>query len=61
MAPLHTAATVLVRIYESNLQCSPAGNFEVYDIVDINAYSSGMDFNFTSKSTHTNYKKKFKV
>lgn len=50
MAPLHTAATDLVRIYESNLQCSLAGNFEVYIIVDIPVYSSGMGFNFTSKS-----------
>lgn len=57
MAPLHTAATDLVRIYESNLQCSPTGNFKVYNIVDINAYSGGMGFNFTSKNTHTNYKK----
>lgn len=57
MAPLHTAATDLVRIYESNLQCSSAGNFEVYNIVDINAYSNGVDFNFTTKKIHRSYKK----
>lgn len=57
MASLHTSATDLVRIYESNLQCSPAGNFKVYNTVDINACSGGMGFNFTSKNTHTSYKK----
>lgn len=55
MAPLHTAATVLVRIYESNLQSSPAGNFEVHNIVHINAHSSGMNCISTSKSIHATY------
>jgi len=55
MAPLYTAAAVLVRIYESNLQCSSAGNFKVHNIVHINARSSGVSFIFTSKSIHASY------
>lgn len=57
MAPLHTAAAVLVRIYESNLQCNPAGNFEVHNIVNINTHSSGMSFIFTRKSILASYNK----
>lgn len=55
MAPLHTAAAVLVRIYESNLQCSPTGNFEMHHILHINAQSSGVSFIFTRKSIHARY------